>query len=214
MIPLNPLQARSTQQPEAGSEVFHKRLRLLKPIPPKRSLPWFVNRTVLRTRWATTISDSAEILQHVSQPGAITSDAMRFDGIAIDTANYALARGVRAFGVRTRHSHLGGISSSDETLRLYVPQGSVLKPVLAELTMNTSANDRGGECNEARGTARTVAIGSASNQGYAQLFVSEVSTRQEVKTRKGRWTEAVSRSSRRYVLPFDGTQYVLPVGLR
>ena len=56
--------------------------------------------TVVRT-------DSAEILQHVSQPGAITSAAMRFGGLAIDTANYALARGVRAFGLRTRHSHSG-----------------------------------------------------------------------------------------------------------
>ena len=159
-------------------------------------------------------TDSGEILQHVLQKGAITSDAMRFDGIAIDTANYALARNVRAFGLRTHHSHSGGTSSSDETLRLYVPQGTVLKPVLAELTMNTSGYDRGDGCNGSWETARTVALGSASNQGYAQLVISEASTRQEVKTRKGRCTEVVSRSSRRYVLPFDGTQYVLPAGLR
>ena len=89
----------------------------------------------------------------------------------------------------------------------------MLKPVLAELAMNTSANERDG-CNEASKTARTVALGSASNQGYAQLVITEQSTQQGVKTRKGRCSKAVSRSSHRYVLQFDGTQYVLPVGLR
>ena len=75
-------------------------------------------------------------------------------------------------------------------------------------------NERGDGCNDAWETARTVALGSGSNQGYAQLVISEKSTRQEVKTRKGRCNLAVSRSSRRYVLPFDGTQYVLPAGLQ
>ena len=153
---------------------------------------------------------SGELLQHVTQKGAIASDAMHFDGIWLDTANYELAHGVRAFGVRTRHSHMGGTSSSDETLSLYVPRGNELKPVLLDLNMNSSVGDRGGECNEARATVRTLAIGSASSHGYAHLVVAENNTNQEIKTLKDGCEETVSQSSHRYVLQFDGTKYVAP----
>jgi hypothetical protein len=119
-------------------------------------------------------------------------------------------RGVRAFGLRTQHSHIGGTSSSDETLRLYVPQGKVLEPVLPELTMRLSVNDRGGECNEAHDTARTVSIGQPGRHGYAELVVTERGSRQEVKMHKGLCTEVTSRSHFRYVLQFDGAQYVVP----
>lgn len=160
-------------------------------------------------------TQSGEILQHVLRKGAITSDAMRFDGIGLDTANYALARGVRAFGVRTSHSHIGGTSSSDETLSLYVPDGNELKPVLLDLPMYSSVSDRGGECNEARETARTLAMDSASSHGYAHLVVIEKSSNQEIKTLKeGGCVETVSRSSHRYVLQFDGTKYVAPKELQ
>lgn len=163
---------------------------------------------------AVVNAQSGEILQHVLQKGAITSDAMRFEGISLDTANYELARRMRAFGVRTRHSHIGGTSSSDETLSLYVPQGKELKVVLSELSMNTSVSDRGGECNEARETTRTLAIGSTVSRGYAHLVVSEKSTNQEVQTLNGRCEETESRSSHRYVLPFDGTKYEVPKELQ
>ncbi len=160
-------------------------------------------------------TQSGEILQHVLRKGAITSDAMRFDGIGLDTANYALARGVRAFGVRTSHSHIGGTSSSDGTLSLYVPDGNELKPVLLDLPMDSSVSDRGGECNEARETARTLVMDSASSHGYAHLVVIEKRSNQEIKTLKeGGCVETVSRSSHRYVLQFDGTKYVAPKELQ
>lgn len=153
-------------------------------------------------------TDSAEIQQHIAQPGAITSDAMHFDGIALDTANYALAPGQRAFGLSTRHSHNGATSSSDETLRLYLPQGKLLKPVLPELTTSLSVYERGGggDCNESRDSVRTVTIGKPGKQGYADLVVIEQRTEQEVKTTKKGCTEVTHKSTRRYVLPFDGAQ--------
>ena len=160
-------------------------------------------------------TQSGEILQHVLRKGAITSDAMRFDGIGLDTANYALAPGVRAFGVRTRHSHMGGTSSSHETLSLYVPDGNELKPVLLDLPMDSSVSNRGGECNEARETTRTLAMDGASSHGYAHLVVIEKSSNQEIKTlNEGGCIETASRSSHRYVLQFDGTKYVAPKELR
>ena len=60
---------------------------------------------------------------------------------------------------------------------------------------------------------RRNALARAAKNGIL-AFSASLSTQQEVKSQKGRCIEAVSRSSRRYVLPFDGTQYVLPVGLR
>lgn len=163
---------------------------------------------------AVVKSSSGEILQHLVQQGAITSDAMHFDGIGLDTANYALASGVRAFGVRTMHSHIGGTSSSDETLSLYVPDGKALKPVLLDLTMNLSVSAPGGECNEARETARTLAVGGIGKRGWADLVVIEKSKNQEVKMIGNDCVESMSRSSRRHILQFDGIRYVGPKELQ
>jgi hypothetical protein len=159
---------------------------------------------------AVVKTGSGEILQHLAQQDAISSDAMRFDGISLDTANYALASGVRAFGVRTMHSHIGGTSSSDETLSLYVPDGKTLKPVLLDMTMNLLVSDRGGECNEARGTARTLAVGGPGKRGWADLVVKEKSSDQQVKMIGNGCVESMSRSSRQYLLQFDGIRYVAP----
>lgn len=158
---------------------------------------------------------SAEILQHMAQPGAITSDAMHFDGIALDTANYTLAPGQRAFGLRTQHSHMGGTSAHEESLRLYMPQGKALSPVLPEMNTSFSAYEggSGGDCNETRDTKRSVAIGKPGKHGFADLVVTEQRTEQEVKTNQKDCTEVTHKSTRRFVLPFDGGQYVIPPGL-
>ena len=160
-------------------------------------------------------TDSARILQQTGQPGLITSDAMRFNGIALDTANYTLAPGMRALGLRTRHSHIGVTNASDETLRLYLPQGKRLKPILPELMTALAVHERGGggDCTESNNMIRTIAPGKPGKQGYADLVVTEQSTRQEVKMRKKTCTQVTSKANRRFTLPFDGAQYVLPAEL-
>lgn len=155
-------------------------------------------------------TETGEVLQRRQEIGAIGSDAIHFDGIGLDTANYTLARDVRAFGVRIRHSHYGVTSTSEEGLSLYVPSGDVLNRVLFNLKINSSVGDRGGDCNEAHEAWRTLAVGSYRDHGYAQLIVTDNRTDREVKVRKGGCQEVAKKSTSRYVLKFDGTHYVVP----
>jgi hypothetical protein len=157
---------------------------------------------------------SAAILQHIAQPGAVTSDAMRFEGIAFDTANYALAPGRRAFGLRTKHNHNGATSIYYETLYLYLPQGKSLKPVLNGLfTSQSSSSNAGGDCYEARHSARSIAIGKNRNNGLTDLVVTDRSSEQEVKTTRNGCVEKVNKSTSQQVLVFDGEAYMVPGAL-
>jgi hypothetical protein len=151
---------------------------------------------------------SGDILQHLSQKKEITSDAMNFEGVTFDTANYQLATGVRAFGVRISHLHRGGIEMASESLSLYVVQKNKLKPVLDGLTMSSSVWTMGGCMDDTRSTQRTLAIGNTSHQGYADLLLAAKNTQSfdGAKMIEKQWSSD-------YTLQYDGIKYGPLVGL-
>lgn len=156
---------------------------------------------------------SGKVLEQHVEPAAITSDAMHFDGLELDTANYAVRRGVRAIGVRVAYGHVGYTSSELSTLRLYVPQGTDLEPILPPLVMTSAAADR--DCSEAHELTRTLAIAPTSTHGYADLVLDETDQRHELDKTASADAAAdcaqnTSTVRARHVLKFDGTRYVVP----
>ena len=98
--------------------------------------------------------------------------------LTLDTANYALAPGVRALGLR--YSAAGpGPSAADarsgDELTLLVPDGRKLRPVLG-LSMYLSQAVKGclGSCPDAvwDDATRTIAVGPAGAQGWRDLRVT------------------------------------------
>jgi hypothetical protein len=157
-------------------------------------------------------TQSGAILQRLSQKKGISDDAMRFDSIAFDTANYQLAPGVRAFGLRINHSHNGGTSSFWERLNLYIPHKNKLKSVLLNLTMRRSVWNQG-VCADTFSTQRTLAMGNTSHHGYADIALAANNTEAEAEAKMIDGNCPEKKWSDDHTLHYDGVKYIVPAGL-
>lgn len=165
------------------------------------------------------VADSARdrIVQRHRQDGLLSSDAIRVSSFAFDTARYRLDDKTTAFGLRI---HRSGSSRAnpygDETLRLYVIDGSGLRPVLRNLVMMRSQGEWDTRCaGEFTDTRRTISVDAKRDNGYAGLLLNTVaSTSRSVA--KGEDCDEVDggteKSSVR--LRYDGREYVVPKDLR
>ena len=70
---------------------------------------------------------TGEVVARSFVENGIVSDAMHFDGLAIDAADYTLAPGVRAFGLREKSSHVGWTSADIEAMRLFEVRGAGIR---------------------------------------------------------------------------------------
>lgn len=148
------------------------------------------------------------------QHAAITSDAVQFTGLTLDTARYQLAPGLRAFGVRISHRGASRVNLfHSETLNLYLYSGSQLRQVMSGLAVSTSSGGEwdgscAGDFNE---TKRTLAIGKPGKGGFASLRVAEKSTDSRTAT-KGEDCEEVEvlAKTATYALNYDGSRYPIP----
>jgi hypothetical protein len=156
-------------------------------------------------------TDTGEVVARSFVENGIVSDALRFDSLAIDTADYTLAPGVRAFGLREKSSHVGWTSADIEAMRLFEVRGAGIVEVLPAVTMHSFSADRG--CGESHELTRTLQIAKTRTRGRADLvlhdaLVDSTGAPGPDDTCK---TEETS-SERRTTLRFDGKSYPLPRG--
>lgn len=157
-------------------------------------------------------TSDGNVLQSLFQKDALVTDAMLLLNIRLDTARYVLAPGVVAFGVRAYRS-----APSDDQMQdisLYVIQENKLKPVLDnlmayELYVGSDPDTREHNCSSTD-SSRTLAIAKTSTHGYADLIVQEKKSVRGAGAKDDCSDAKTSTSSRRYVLHFDGSSYVLP----
>jgi len=108
---------------------------------------------------------------------AAYSDAVRLEGVGIDTGRYHLAPGVRAFGVTTANSaHCYQCAYSESALRLFVREGRRLRQVLEGLAPAETTSDDDAAAPGCIGatveTTRTIAVAPTRHAGYADLVVT------------------------------------------
>lgn len=160
---------------------------------------------------------SGKIIAHHYQEAAIVSDAVQFSSLALDTARYQIAPGLRAFGVRVGHTGASRVNPfGSQTLKLYVYDGSQLRQVMNELVVNENGGEWDGVCaGEFNETKRTLAIGKPGKDGFASLRVSEKSTgsRAVVKGDEDCEETESATTTAMYMLEYDGNRYVVPKGL-
>jgi len=157
-------------------------------------------------------TSSGNILQRLFQKGALISDAIPLMSIQLDTARYVLAPGVIAFGVRA--NRYGRFDNETQDINLYAIQENKLKQILDNLTMHESAIAMNDESNahtcQSSDITRTLAIAKTSSHGYADLIVQENKSERSDGSRDDCADAKTTKSSRQYVLHFDGSSYVLP----
>jgi hypothetical protein len=153
---------------------------------------------------------SGEVIQRYHEDNAFASDAFEFDGIALDTADYAVKSSIRAIGVRASYDHSGASSADQTTLRLFLPKGRSLKSLLAPLVVSSDSGEGQSDCSsDSSRSVSTVAIGKTFTHGYADLIVRENTTSSKTENCK----ETHSASTKVWTLRFDGRQYPVPPDL-
>jgi hypothetical protein len=157
-------------------------------------------------------SASGHVVNHLRQPGAIVSDAVRFDGLSIDTARFHLRPGVRAFGVALHYVHSSRAAPATWTaLNLYQPEGRTLRPVLSGLMTELERGPGIGCGEEEDQISRTLAIGAVSHRGFADLVVTSktiVTDNRKVDGECQGMPQAPQIERR--TLEFDGKAYAVP----
>jgi hypothetical protein len=165
------------------------------------------------------VADSATgaIIAHRYEPSAITSDAVRFDRLALDTAAWQLTPQQRAFGISASYVGASRVAPIGATvLSLYVLEGTRLRRVLGNLTTHHSNGDWDGNCaGDFSDISRAVAIGPIGKKGYAALKINE----KIVETSNipiGKECASKSRPGKRtnYALDYDGANYIVPKALQ
>lgn len=150
-------------------------------------------------------SSTGRELQRVQLDKVFTSASVQFDHVDFDTANWTLAPGHRAFGVRVLGRHLGFVAEDTTTLLLLEPAGDTLRQVLA---LKTQAHVATRDCGVGLDVARTIAVARTSTHDRADLVVRE--RREDTPDDSAHKTNCrpkVKRSERTVTLRFDGTRY-------
>ncbi|MHB8913128.1 MAG: PA3715 family protein [Lysobacter sp.] len=152
------------------------------------------------------------IVAHRHRSAAIESDAIRYEGIGIDTARYLLAPGKRAFGIRTAHgAHCYQCVYSYSQMTLYLQDGKRIDPVL-DLQVAEATDASTETCPEGIGHAdTTLTVGTGRSHGLADL---EVKTTMKVErySEDGASATCGSDEVTTAVARFDGHAYDLPGG--
>lgn len=166
---------------------------------------------------AVVSSSTGQVQSRLLLDKAYESDAVRFEGVQIDTARYQLSPAVRAFGLRAEHymrSGVGGYSTS--ALSLLIDQDGQMRRVLADLIVSKYTGEWDGQCKGNRTElTRTVTIAPTRSNDFADLLVTTTTT--YIKSRPAGddckevvKTPVVTRSK----IHFDGKTYPLSNALR
>lgn len=151
---------------------------------------------------------TGEVISHSHEAGAIPSDAIRFDSLTIDTGRYVLARGRRAFGIRTTHSaHCSICSYGTAELALYMPDGPQLSKVLETIVGEYQDNSTDPCPNGTSSRETTFSVGSGRSHGFADLVASTVTT---FACNDEKNTPQRSKPEGTMTLHFDGHAYSIP----
>lgn len=149
--------------------------------------------------------------------GALSSDAVRFTGMALDTARWQLAPGTRAFGVRIDHSGSSGPNPFGQTeLQLFVRDGRQLRQVLPALVVRGSGGEWDMRCaGESSRFERTLELGPAGADGLASINVREqrVDTVSVARGEDCHSTDTPAPAQRWTLRAHDG-RYAVPEALR
>lgn len=145
------------------------------------------------------------------------ADAIRFEGVTLDTARYDLRPGLRAFGLRTEQSGSSRVNPYGErALWLYTFEGGRIARVLDGLIVQRIQGENDGNCAGTSQTVRrAVSLGAEGPEGYRDLMVDQTAT-DETSRKVGRDCRSTETpgARARHVLRFGGRRYEPSAELR
>lgn len=113
---------------------------------------------------------NSKILNKYIEKNAIKSDALGYQTISVDTANYMVTPNNRAFGIRV--SHRAGNNYSEDALSLYSERNAKIIKLLSGLIVNYSRSDINQDCDATyTDSASTLVINPVKSRGFYNLNV-------------------------------------------
>lgn len=158
-------------------------------------------------------SVTLEVKQRLLLPERMSDDAIRITGIALDTARWKVAPGQTAFGLHITRSGSSRVNPiGEDALSLYVIENNQLRLVLKGIALTANSGEWDGNCaGEFNDIKRTLAIGSSSHKGYADIRVSEKSVASTAFIdANGECTAKDTPGKASWTLHYDGKQYTVP----
>ena len=158
-------------------------------------------------------ADNGSVVARNVTGGHIDSDAVSFDGIAIDTANYLLAPGERAFGVRIEHdAHCYQCVFGQTGLSLYLQRGKKLDDIMDMLVREAGGESDATRCEDLPFEAkRAIVIAPAARHGLADLLVTTTVDRLDDESTAVACPAGPDRiTPKTDTLNFDGRAYPVP----
>ncbi|MDQ8033523.1 hypothetical protein [Bordetella genomosp. 1] len=150
--------------------------------------------------------------------GVLSEDTIMISALALDTAAYEVRPGERAFGVRiTRRAMSRTNPYSETSLRLFLPQGEALLPVLDGLIVDQERGEWDGRC---QGWIEEhyvmLAVGRRQPDGWNALDLRDQRSRREMAvTAEGECRDVVDTTRQvPFVMRHQDAGYVRPDSLR
>jgi hypothetical protein len=118
---------------------------------------------------------NGKVLDKYIEKNVIKSDAISYQMLSIDTANYLLSPQQRAFGIRV--SHRAGNNYSEDALNLYLQKDTKILKLLSGLVVNTSRSDINQTCDATyTDNASTLSMSKIKNNGFYNINVKTKET--------------------------------------
>jgi hypothetical protein len=154
------------------------------------------------------------IVAHGHQSAVIESDAIRYEGISIDTARYVLAPGKRAFGIRTGHSsHCYQCVYGFTQMTLFLQDGKRIAPILDLQVAETTQVDETSDASTAAcpdgvsNTDTTLTVGTGRSHGLADLRLTTTDQAEKFDSEAGTSTACGRKKVTSEIAHFDGHVY-------
>lgn len=159
-------------------------------------------------------TDSGSLIARSAKGAHVDSDAITFETIVIDTANYMLAPGQRAFGVRVTHdSHCYHCNYGQTDLMLYLQHGKRLDPIFDAMINETRGEWGTTDCDDLpTETTRTIKVASSASHGLSDLLLTTMSTPTPDDDIPAACKDAPAHVDT-VKLRFDGKTFPLPVAM-
>ncbi|BDU20820.1 hypothetical protein DYGSA30_22770 [Dyella sp. GSA-30] len=158
-----------------------------------------------------------KVQQRLKLAGRMSDDAIQIHSVELDTARYQLAPGTIAFGLRLTQANNSRANPFEEAnLWLYVIDRDQLRPVLDGIVTHRNGGEWDTNCaGTFEGADRTLAMDSATHNGYADIRVTEKSSSDvSVAGKDGQCDSKTDNDKQTYRLSYDGKSYLVPKALR
>lgn len=155
-------------------------------------------------------NQTGKIIQQFQEENTVFSDAIFISEFTIDTAPYMLTNQIRAFGIRAQYYGRSNPNPYSEVqLSLFVQEGSTLRRVLKEVTVESSIGEWNMDCNGRFEELKAILLfETEKTKGYFNLVIKERNLVRENEKIKGECEEKIThKPEKKRVLHYNGETY-------